>query len=158
MIAQTEGCINQYEWLSEPFKVERGIRQGYPLLSALCVLAVELLAIKVRIGDIKGVKFRRNNRYTIWYTFTAIWHFSFNIISSEFQKRLITMNYVHPKAWFVLRLLRCLGVGCIEVVNKENKHERKLSTINGFNNVHDRLARTCHVILVSMYVSGKLKV
>ena len=59
----------------------------------------------------------------------------------------ITMNYVHPKVE-LLYGLRLLEVSCIEVMHKD-KHERLLSTLQGLNNVHDRLAHTCHVKFVS---------
>ena len=46
---------------------------------------------------------------------------------------------------------RLLEVSCIEVMNKD-MHEPILSTLQGLNNIHDRLARTCHVKFVLAYV------
>jgi len=48
-------CINHAGWLSEPFKVTCGIRQGCPFSPLAYVLAVELMAIKIRHSSIKGI-------------------------------------------------------------------------------------------------------
>lgn len=54
---QTESCIHNGGWLSECFPTERGIRQGCPLSPLLFVIAVEILAIKLRnCKDITGIQ------------------------------------------------------------------------------------------------------
>ena len=51
----TSSCINHGGWLSESFNVSCGIRQGCPFSPLAFILAVELLAIKIRNCDIKGI-------------------------------------------------------------------------------------------------------
>ena len=53
------GCsssINHGGWISEPFEIGCGIRQGCPFSPLSFVLAVELLAIRIRNSTIKGIK------------------------------------------------------------------------------------------------------
>ena len=52
----TASCINHGGWVSEPFEVLCGIRQGCPFSPVAFVLAVELLAIKIRNSLIAGVE------------------------------------------------------------------------------------------------------
>ena len=52
----SQSCINHGGWLSTPFDVNCGIRQGCPFSPLAFVLSVELLAIKIRNSDILGIK------------------------------------------------------------------------------------------------------
>ena len=45
-------CVLVNGWTSEPFCVERGIRQGCPLSALLFVLAVEFMANKIRSNEV----------------------------------------------------------------------------------------------------------
>ena len=58
--ANTESAIKHYGWTSQPFQVERGTRRGCPLSPLLFVLRVELLPIKIRPSDIKGIQIKNN--------------------------------------------------------------------------------------------------
>lgn len=51
----SNSCINYGGWLSESFDVKCGIRQGCPFSPLAFVLAVELMAIKIRNSNVKGV-------------------------------------------------------------------------------------------------------
>ena len=58
------GClssINHGGWISEPFDIGCGIRQGCPFSPLGFVLAVELLAIKIRNSAIKGIELPSEN-------------------------------------------------------------------------------------------------
>ena len=48
LMADAKSCVAYCGWLSEYFAVEAGIRQGCPFSALAFVLAVELLAIKIR--------------------------------------------------------------------------------------------------------------
>ena len=52
----TASCINHDGWVSEPFEVLCGIRQGCPFSPLAFVLAVELLATKIRNSSTAGIQ------------------------------------------------------------------------------------------------------
>jgi hypothetical protein len=59
-----KGCISNNGWISEPYTIERGIRQGYPLSALLFITVVEILANWIRNGkQIRGfeIKLNRSN-------------------------------------------------------------------------------------------------
>ena len=56
LFSNTFSSINHGGWLSEPFKVNCGRRQGCPFSPLAFVLAVEILAIKIRNSSIKGTE------------------------------------------------------------------------------------------------------
>ena len=55
MITNTSSRINHGGWISESFPVHRGIRQGCPFSPLAFIVAVELLAIKIRNSNISGI-------------------------------------------------------------------------------------------------------
>ena len=57
----TTSCINHGGWLSENFSVSCGIRQGCPFSPLAFVLAVEILAIRIRNCEINGLDLPLNN-------------------------------------------------------------------------------------------------
>ena len=56
-----ESCIINNGWMSDCFKIERGVRQGCPLSPYLFVLSVEVLANAIRRDpSIKGISISQN--------------------------------------------------------------------------------------------------
>ena len=57
IMKDTESCIINGGWISDRFNTERGIRQGCPLSPLLFIVAVEMMAIKIRnCKEIQGIK------------------------------------------------------------------------------------------------------
>ena len=57
MYTNIQSSINHNGWISEPFSLHRGVRQGCPLSALLFIIVAEILAIKIRNDDqIKGIK------------------------------------------------------------------------------------------------------
>ena len=54
-----KGCILNNGWISAPYDIFRGIKQGCPLSSLIFVVAVEILACRVRQdNNIKGFQIK----------------------------------------------------------------------------------------------------
>ena len=59
----TESCINYMGWLSQSIEESSGIRQGCPFSPVAVILALELLAIKIRADPfVKGISVPRNHK------------------------------------------------------------------------------------------------
>ena len=66
IMAESVSCVSYSGWLSEFFRVDSGIRQGCPFSPLAFVLAVEILAIKIRESrHIKGIKLDRHREQNI---------------------------------------------------------------------------------------------
>ena len=63
LMKNTESCINYMAWLSQSIEVSSGIRQGCPFSPMAFILALELLAIKMRADpSVKGISVPRNHK------------------------------------------------------------------------------------------------
>lgn len=51
-----QSCVSNNGWISQPFNINRGIRQGCPLSALLFLLVVEILAVQVRTEQNDGLK------------------------------------------------------------------------------------------------------
>ena len=57
LYTNNQSCVNVNGWLTEKIYISRGVRQGCPLSALLFILAVEVLAIKIRSDpEIKGIE------------------------------------------------------------------------------------------------------
>ena len=58
-----KGCIINNGWISSPFCVNRGIRQGCPVSAIVFVIAVEILACRIRQQhNIKGIQIKLDSK------------------------------------------------------------------------------------------------
>ena len=56
-MTKTLSAVNYNGWITDFISVERGVRQGCPLSASLFIIALELLALKIKSNpDIKGLK------------------------------------------------------------------------------------------------------
>ena len=56
----TFSSINHNGWISEPFQVTRGIKQGCPLSPLIFILGVEIPAIRIRNANATGMEIPSN--------------------------------------------------------------------------------------------------
>ena len=63
LMKNTESCINYIAWISQSIEVSSGIRQGCPFSPMAFILALELLAIKMRADpSVKRISVPRNHK------------------------------------------------------------------------------------------------
>ena len=57
VMKNAQSCVHNGGWVSSSFSVERGIREWCPLSPLLFIVAVEILAIKIRKSSgMEGIK------------------------------------------------------------------------------------------------------
>ena len=63
LYSNIKGCILNNGWISSPFKINRGNRQGYPLSALIFVIAVEILACRIgQDKNLKGIQIKLDGR------------------------------------------------------------------------------------------------
>ena len=63
MYSNITSVISNNGWISEPFNIKRGIRQGCPLSALLFVIVAEVLAVKIRSSNmVEGIQIRTENQ------------------------------------------------------------------------------------------------
>ena len=105
-----EGCIKNNGYISEHFELERGIRQGCPVSALLFVLAVEVLALKVRqCPNLKGLNIGSNIRslQISQYADDAI---LFLNNKNEYCTAIAILNDFGKHAGTMLNLKKCEGM------------------------------------------------
>lgn len=60
--SEAESCVTNNGWMSKPFYIEKGIRQGCPLSALLFLLVAEVLAEKIRTKRENGMKIQSNDK------------------------------------------------------------------------------------------------
>ena len=77
-----ESCVINNGWLSTPFKIQRGLRQGCPLSALLFLLVVEILAIQIRKYPNEGLKVKVNGK-NIYINITQLADDTTHFLKSE---------------------------------------------------------------------------
>ena len=105
LMADTKSCVAYCGWISEYFAVEAGIRQGCPFSPLAFVLAVELLAIKIRhCENIKGLdSWKARNSLLESIIKIALYADGITLFLKDEQDRQqalkISLSFHHSLAW-----------------------------------------------------------
>jgi hypothetical protein len=63
LYSNIKGCILNNGWISSPFKINGWSRHGFPLSALIFVIAVEILACRIRQDEnFKGIQIRLDGR------------------------------------------------------------------------------------------------